>query len=388
MANGIRIDELNTSSTPSEDHVVPAMKDGQTVKLTVGQILDLLREVLDPDEVGGKALFAALNLSDVDDPEAARENLGATEIGDALFTAEDAAAARGSLGATTVGHALFTAEDDEAARQAVGATEVGDALFTAANKAAGRSAIDAPLKGHLFGLTLSNSTSDSDHDLDIAAGEAASDSSSPVLMSLASGTVKRMDAAFTEGTGSGGMVSGESLPTSGTIHVWLIAKDDGTTDVCANNNASSGLSPSLPPGFTHKRRIASLRTDASANILSFRQTGDQFDLINNITDANSVAFPNTNEFLVALSVPNGLTVSAMFNVHVTGNTNVSHGPPWVALGASNVDTQVNGTTSARSFLSIPTNATGQIKMRGSVTGGGIAYSISTWGWIDTRGRQA
>src|SRR5690606_9943997 len=85
-------------SAPSEDHVVPAMKDGQTVKLTVGQILDLLREVLDPDEVGGKALFAALNLSDLDDPEAARENLGATEIGDALITAEDAAAARGSLG--------------------------------------------------------------------------------------------------------------------------------------------------------------------------------------------------------------------------------------------------------------------------------------------------
>src|SRR5690606_39452889 len=76
MANGIRIDDLDATVLPSRDHVVPAMKDGLTVKLTVGQILDLLGKVLDPDEVGGKALFAALNLSDLDDPEQARENLG------------------------------------------------------------------------------------------------------------------------------------------------------------------------------------------------------------------------------------------------------------------------------------------------------------------------
>ena len=77
MANGIRIDELDATLLPSRDHVVPAMKDGLTVKLTVGQILDLLGKVLDPDEVGSKALFAALNLSDLDDPEQARANIAA-----------------------------------------------------------------------------------------------------------------------------------------------------------------------------------------------------------------------------------------------------------------------------------------------------------------------
>lgn len=120
MANGIRIDELDATVLPSRDHVVPAMKDGLTVKLTVGQILDLLGKVLDPDEVGSRALFAALNLSDLDDPEQARENLGATEVGDALFTAADAAAARAGLGATAVGDELFTAADQAAARNAIG----------------------------------------------------------------------------------------------------------------------------------------------------------------------------------------------------------------------------------------------------------------------------
>src|SRR5690606_30482606 len=81
MANGIRIDDLDATLLPSRDHVVPAMKDGLTVKLTVGQILNLLEKVLDPDEVGSKALFAALNLSDLDDPKQARENIGADDAG-------------------------------------------------------------------------------------------------------------------------------------------------------------------------------------------------------------------------------------------------------------------------------------------------------------------
>jgi hypothetical protein len=38
----IRIDNLNPTVLPSREHVVPAMKDGITVKLTVGQMLDIL----------------------------------------------------------------------------------------------------------------------------------------------------------------------------------------------------------------------------------------------------------------------------------------------------------------------------------------------------------
>lgn len=39
---GIRIDALDATASPSRDHEVPAIKDGLTVKLTVGQILDLI----------------------------------------------------------------------------------------------------------------------------------------------------------------------------------------------------------------------------------------------------------------------------------------------------------------------------------------------------------
>lgn len=57
-------------------------------------------------------LRSSQNLADVDDAETARENLGATQIGDALFTAEDAAAARATIGLATTG--LFIKADPRA----------------------------------------------------------------------------------------------------------------------------------------------------------------------------------------------------------------------------------------------------------------------------------
>ena len=40
---GIRIDALNPTAIPSSDHEIPAMREGLTVKLTVGQIMALAR---------------------------------------------------------------------------------------------------------------------------------------------------------------------------------------------------------------------------------------------------------------------------------------------------------------------------------------------------------
>lgn len=43
---GIRIDELDPTLLPSVDHEVAAMKDGETVKLSVQQIIDLARVII------------------------------------------------------------------------------------------------------------------------------------------------------------------------------------------------------------------------------------------------------------------------------------------------------------------------------------------------------
>src|SRR5690606_28113753 len=94
----------------------------------------------------------------------------------------------------------------------------------------------------------------------------------------------------------------------GTVHVWLIAKSDGTTDVCFSNNASSGLSPTLPTGFIYKRRIGSLRTDASANIRNFVQVGDEFILLVPVQDSTTASLANT-AVTFSCTVPQGVRVT-------------------------------------------------------------------------------
>lgn len=74
---------------------------------------------------------------------AARENLGSTAVGDAVFVAGTAAVARQALGSTTLGDALFIAASAGSARSNLGASAVGDSVFTAASPAAALSTLTA-----------------------------------------------------------------------------------------------------------------------------------------------------------------------------------------------------------------------------------------------------
>lgn len=276
--------------------------------------------------------------------------------------------------------------------------------LSAADQASVRSALSAALKGHIFGLTVSNSSADSDtdHDLGLAAGEAASDDANPVLMALGSAIYKKMDATFAEGTGNGGMVSGESLPTSGTIHIWLIGKADGTTDVCANNHATSGLSPTLPSGFVYKRRIASLRTDASANIILFSQRGDEF-LLNVSEEITPVVNPGTSAVSRTLAVPAGLQFMADLSVILANSAGGVAAAAWISpldisdqavseTGPADVEAVFTSTgigggsriASARRL--VRTNDMSQVRSKLSSTDGTTTLRIRTHGWHDLRGR--
>lgn len=161
----------------------------------------------------------------------------------------------------------------------------------------------------ISGLEVANNSTDADHDLDIATGQTWDDTLS-FPMRLTSATTKRLDATFAEGTGNGGFATGESLPTSGTFHLWLITKTDGTTDVFANNHATSGLSPTLPTGFTYKKRILSFITDSSANILGFSQNGNCVSL-NNIIQVYNAA-PGTTSINTPAFTPLGIVTRADF----------------------------------------------------------------------------
>lgn len=63
-------------------------------------------------------------------------NLGASTVGNAVFTAANQSAAISALGGTSVGTAVFTATTTSAAQTALGATTTGAALFTATSASA------------------------------------------------------------------------------------------------------------------------------------------------------------------------------------------------------------------------------------------------------------
>lgn len=239
------------------------------------------------------------------------------------------------------------------------------------------------------GLQLSNNVTDSAHDIDITAGYCPSDDGT-VNIELTSAFTKLFDATFAEGTGNGGFASGESLPTSGTIHIWVISKADGTTDVFANDNATSGTSPTLPSGFVNKRRIGSLVTDGSANISAFTQKGHEF-LKTVVSQDINTTNPGTSAVLSTLSVPAGVQVQANisfsgFDVSASGNTYYLFTSPDQTdstPSASLSDALVSG--GGISFVvnkNIRTNTSGQVRYRQSQSTADHSIFGTTFGWTD------
>ncbi len=114
---------------------------------------------------------------------------------------------------------------------------------------------------HLEGLTLENGGTPAS-EVSISPGSARdTDDGGNILLS--SSITKRLNAAFSEGNNQGGLDTG-TVAADTTYYVFAIGKTDGTADVLFS---TSETSPSVPGGFSFKRRIGSLRTDSSSNII-------------------------------------------------------------------------------------------------------------------------
>lgn len=125
-------------------------------------------------------------------------------------------------------------------------------------------------QGYIAGLGLSVNTTDSDHDIDIAAG-AARDAANTADIELASGLTKQMDATWAAGTNAGGMEDGTTIGNNAAYAVWLI-RGSGSGDVDVIGSASASA-PSLPTGYDQKELIGGFRTDGSANIVEVWNAG-------------------------------------------------------------------------------------------------------------------
>lgn len=70
-------------------------------------------------------------------------------------------------------------------------------------------------------------------------------------------------------SGANGFDTG-TIQANSQNFLWVIAKEDGTVDCLMS---ASSTAPTMPSGYTYKRRIGAFRADASAQILALKQTG-------------------------------------------------------------------------------------------------------------------
>lgn len=255
---------------------------------------------------------------------------------------------------------------------------------------------DIAQKGYIYGLTLANNTTDATNDIDIAAGSAA-DSTGSALLSLATIITKRLDAAWAVGNGNGFLDTGAIANT--TYHVFLIRRPDtGIVDVLASASPSA---PTLPVNYTQFRRIGSILR-ASGVIVPFSQNGDEFLRVNTILDvaANN---PGTLAVTRTLSVPTGIVVGAMFSALARNVANNFSFDTYFSslVQADEVVGQIvaplsqtggsytiagGSTLAASGNLTIRTNTSAQIRTRALGSDANCTLYISTYGWIDTRGK--
>ena len=253
-------------------------------------------------------------------------------------------------------------------------------------------------RNQIDGLILSNNTTDAQHDIDISIGQAL-DSANEELMELASVLVKRIDASWAAGTNQGGFPTGITLSATTWYHMFLL-RDRSAGDIDAGFDSSIVATNLLADAtaYTQYRRIGSVLTDGTSNIIAFHQTGDQFLWVDPPLDVNA-SNPGTTAVSRTLSTPPDVKTEAFMNVVLSsggavGNSvylssldvNDEAASPTVApLGSAVADmvNQLHGGSQAR----VLTNTSRQIRSRVDASDASTAVYIATLGWKDFRGKE-
>lgn len=247
-------------------------------------------------------------------------------------------------------------------------------------------------RAYIAGLTLSNNGTDADHDINIAAGSCRNAANTADITLGA--FVKQIDATWSAGSAAGGLASSLTAPAANTwYHVFAIIVG-GTADA-GFDTSITGANLIADHTATSVRRIGSVLTNGTANIIAFLQVGDDvyWDVHPSDVDGGSAATTGTD---VVLSVPIGLRVTAKFNANaggaaasiafypkgLTGATpGLGAAPP---IGQAGIPGQAGG--GSHDAVECITDTAATVKAFSSAS---IAdMNISTVGWADTRGRNA
>ena len=260
--------------------------------------------------------------------------------------------------------------------------------------------VDMPLpRNYLAGVGTTYVDGD---DLTIGIGQARNTGDTANIL-VTSAITKEIDGTWAAGTTAGGMNDGESVGNSDWWHVFVLGKvtndayDAGfdTDPAAANLLADAAV---VAAGFTTYRRIGSVRTDGSADIIDFTQFGDTFLWKVAPLDYNAGAIDHTGGTTVTLSwVPDDIEITGLLratqrNVSAsnlgcllvpTAETSIT--PETASNSLSNLIAP-DATDAIASDLVINIDTSSQMQVR-QKTDTAVDIDIVVRGWIDTRGRD-
>lgn len=242
--------------------------------------------------------------------------------------------------------------------------------------------VDAAATGTVFdnystGLITSKSSATV---VGIAVGQAMN-TTNALLMDATSAFTKNITGTWIAGTGNAGLDTG-TIANDTWYHLYLIAKTDGTIDYLFSTSATSPTM-TLPnaAGFTLFRRIGSMLTDSTPEIINYVQTGRNFEWDEATIDVASTPSVDSVQTL-ALSTPLGLKVTALVRIRCGSSSSLAKLVAWNPVFANKTSSNVETSATANQSCiekEVITNVSSQIKY---VTNGVGQWSIGAFGWRD------
>lgn len=243
-------------------------------------------------------------------------------------------------------------------------------------------------RGFIDGLTLSNNGTVA---IDVAAGIARDGADAANIALAAALTNKQLNVAWAVGA-SAGMLDTGAIAANSWYHIWLIRRSDtGVVDVLASLSATA---PTMPANYDQKRRIGAVLTDATPDIIAFRQHGDKFFWIAPAADYTDTG-ASGSRILHTLTVPTGLKLQPL-HAHWFSDNGAAGIFYSIITDPDDADAAPTSTLhTARAYqhgmtvmVQVLTDTSARIGKRTDVSGGNILTHGVTYGWIDPRGRNA
>lgn len=246
-----------------------------------------------------------------------------------------------------------------------------------------------PLTKKLNGLNISNNTTDDEHDIDIAPGTFV-DSLNFNAWRLPSILTKQIDVDWAEGNDAGGFPSGLTLTADTWYHVFTIAKSDGTVDGGYDSNIAATNLLIDASAYSHYKRVGSVLTDGSANIIAFTQIGNYF-AFNSSKEIVAIFNPSITKTLIASGTPLGIVTKAHFSYalidsNIAAGTRFSVFSPFQTFtgGGEKGFTRTGFATdySASIVDDVFTNTNSQVAYQILVTDATATFIVIIWGYED------